>query len=138
MQGLAELARRELQASPGIGGKGRFIGVDDGVGQSADAGDDGQGAVTQGAELGEATGLEAGRDQDRVDARLRLMGQGFVVADEAADPARMGRGGGAEPVLKIGLAGAENDELRAQSGKHVEGGKKNVEPLLPGQAADHA
>ncbi len=41
-------------------GERHLVGVDDGVGEAADARDDGQGAIAQGAELGQAARLEAG------------------------------------------------------------------------------
>ena len=81
--------RRELQAGGAIGQHRHFIGVDDGVGEAADARDDRHRAIAHRAKLGQAAGLEARGHQNGVGAGLDEMGEALLIAEMDADPPRM-------------------------------------------------
>ena len=66
--------RCKLHAGCNTGGLGRFIGVDDGVGETTGAGDERYAAVAKSVELGQAARFEARGHEDDVGARLHDMG----------------------------------------------------------------
>ncbi|NJO38469.1 MAG: hypothetical protein HC871_13760, partial [Rhizobiales bacterium] len=84
---LGDAVRREVKAGGDPVGERRLVGVDHRVGKAADPRHDRHAAIAQTVELGEAAGLEAGRDQDGVGARLELVGERLVIAEHGADPA---------------------------------------------------
>ena len=105
--------RRELDAGAGARGQRHLVGVDDRVGEAADARDDRDRAVAQRAELGEAAGLEARRHEQRVGAALQRDAR---ATRRSRSSPRRARGGGAPPRrsrLERLVAGAEERELRA-------------------------
>ena len=128
--------RRELDAGRDASSGRRLVGVDHRVGEAADARHDRRRAVAQCAELGEPAGLEAGRHDDEIGARLKEMRKRLVIAEDAADRARAHRGGLSEAVFERPFAGAEQRELAAARDDPRQGWQQEVEPLLLREARD--
>ena len=127
----------ELEAGGGAGVQRGDVGVDHRVGEAAGAGDDGDAAVAQAVELGQAAGLEARGDDDGVAAGLHQVGERLVVADDGADAAGELGGERAEGASRGRLAGAEDGEAVAGADDVLGGDPgEEVDALLPGQAAD--
>ena len=66
------------------------------------------------------------------------MGENLVIADHDADPPGVRARRGLIAILEIALAAAEQRELHAVAQNGRNGGEQEIEPFLPGQAADHA
>jgi hypothetical protein len=128
----------ELDAGADALGPRHLVGVDDGVGEAADPRDDRHAAVAQGVELGQAAGLEPRREQQRVCPGLDEMAEFLVIADDAADPAGIGRNGIPHRPLHGAIALADDRHLRARAQDERQGVEQHVDALLPGQPADDA
>ena len=139
-RGAQHFAGDRRKQKPGADPRGQrhLVGVDDRVGEAADAGHDGDRAIAHRAELGQPARLEPRRDHERVGARLDLMRDALVVADDDADPSRLGGGGGAKAFLERRVARRQQHKLRADARQDVEVGEEKIEALLPREAADDA
>lgn len=129
-------ARLEEDTRRDTGGQRRRIGLDHGIGEPSGARDHGYGAVTLRIELGETAGFEAGGYQDRVGAALHDMGKRLVVAELHPDPSLVLARETQQPGFQRRLPSSEDGEFCAcaDEPRHTRGDE--VEPLLPGQAAD--
>ena len=105
--------RPKLEASRRTASDRRCIGIDDGIRQSADARYDGDCAISQGAKLRQPARLEPRRHHDRIRAGLDQMRQIFIIADQYADPTRIGYCRCPVTVLQVGISTSEHDHLHA-------------------------
>src|SRR5579864_1995612 len=96
------------------------------------------GAVAQAVQLVEARRLVPGRHEEHVRAGLDAVGQRVVEPERHGDAPRVARPEGGEQFVVLGLAGAEEDELRAPCDEAVEDGGHEIEALLVREPADHA
>ena len=109
----------------------------DGVLQAAGFAHDGQGAVAHGDHLRQAAGLEQGRHEEQIGARVHALGQRGVELDAR------GHGSGvlalevAQRVLIVGIAGAEHGHLDTAGKDPVERVRDQVHALLAGESRDH-
>src|SRR5246127_2096821 len=62
----------------------------------------------------------------------------FVIADENADLSRIGPGDREGAILEVSVPGSEQSQLHAVGDDRWSVIKKEIEPFLPGQAADDA
>ena len=96
-------------------------------------------AVAQGAKLRQAAGFEARGHQQGVATGLDQVGERLIVADDAADPAEMGRGRGGEGVFQRRVRRTRAWQAACRSATtRVEPVQQQVQALLRGQAADDA
>ena len=117
----------------------RIVGrVDHRVGQAADPPHDRHRAVAQAVELGQAARLEARGHEDRVGAGNQAVREGFVVADAHSDRTRIRLRHCSERGFERRLAGTLQRELAAACEQTRYRAEHEVEPLLRGEAADHA
>src|ERR1700754_3188792 len=84
----------------------RAAAVDDGVFETADAGDDRHRAIAERTELRQPAWLEARGHDQRVRSRLNEMGDLLVIADHNTDAAGIGLGRLPETILHVGVAAA--------------------------------
>jgi hypothetical protein len=117
----------------------RETGVNDGVRETAGASHQGHGPVTQAVELVQPTGLETRGHEKGVAAGLDAVSAVFVIADEDADPIRVGTGGGQQGILRRLLPGPLENELgigvRQQARQYAQ---NQIRPLLLHQPPDMA
>src|ERR1700745_1435070 len=62
----------------------------------------------------------------------------FIIADENADLSRIGPGDREGAILEVSVPGSEQSQLHAVGDDRWNTIKKEIEPFLPGQAADDA
>ena len=108
----------------------------DGVHEAAGPGHDGQRAVALGDELGEAAGLETGRHQQEVRARVDRVDEDLVEG-VAADTPGVLRGQLGHARLQVLVAGAGDDDLPAEIHDALDRVQHQVDALLVGQARGH-
>ena len=115
----------------------RLVGVDDRVGQPADAADQRHAAIAQAVKLGQPARLEARRHQHHVGAALDQMAQLLVIAGDEPDLAR----DAASPRRAKPFSSSASPEpsttscppCATSSSTHAD---QHVDALLPGQPAD--
>src|SRR6266404_7560074 len=129
--------RPKLDSCCFAAGNSRFVGVNNGIGQSADTGYDGNCSVSQGAKLSQSAGFKPRRHHERIHAGLDLVSQFLIIADGRADLIRVGCCGRLVTALKVRISAPQQRYLRAipYDGRQVR--KKEIKPFLPGQATDH-
>jgi hypothetical protein len=66
------------------------------------------------------------------------MSQILIIANQNADPIRIGFGGRAVARLKVPIAISEQNQLHAATQNEWQSLQQQVEPLLPGQATDNS
>ena len=106
------------------------------VGQPTDPPHDGQGAVAQAIELGQAAGLEARGHHDRVGTRDEPVRTRLVVTDVRVHAPRVRLLRHAECRFQRGFAGALQHQLNARSQHLGQRSQHQVQPLLRCQPAD--
>ena len=106
--------------------------IDDGVGQAADPTNQRQGAITQRVELRQAARLKTRGYEDHVGAADDQMRQAVVVADLDTDLPAVTRSCGRKTELEIGIARAEQDELRPACHKLGQGPRGRGRALFVG------
>ena len=111
--------------------------VDHGVGQPTHSAHQGQRAVAQAVELGQAARLEARGQQNHVGPRNHAVRQGFVVTNDERHVARVALCAVAQRLLYCRIARAQHRELPAALHQLVHHSGQQVQALLLGQAADH-
>src|SRR5207248_11053408 len=118
-------------------GNRRFVSVNNGIGQSAATGYDGNCSVSQGAKLGQSAGFKPRWHHERIHAGLDLVSQFLVITNGRADLIRVGCCGRLVAALKVRISAPQQRHLRAiaYDGRQVR--KKEIKPFLPGQATDH-
>src|SRR5882724_1950842 len=87
--------------------------IDDGIGETADTGDDRNGAISQRAKLRETAGFETRWHHERIGAGLNQMSETLVKADEDADLIRMGFRGLAKATFQIRVAIPQQCQLHS-------------------------
>ena len=121
---------------------GAFAGADivglDGVVESADGADDGNGAVLERVDLVEAAGFVARGHEEHVGAGLDAVRHVIVVSDLDGEAARILADETAEEILVILVSGAENDDGNILVRQAVGGEGDEIEALLGGKARDDA
>src|SRR5262249_25899313 len=115
----------------------RDVGIDDRVGETADARDNRHAPIAQPIELGKSAGLEAGGNDDRIASALHYVCERLVIADHHPDPARKLRGQGEERRFPTGLPAAKNSKSDAGANDVLVGDPcEKIDAFLPGQSAD--
>ena len=128
--------RAECEAGGAVFGQRLRVGIDDGVDQSAHTAHDRNRCVAKAIELGQAAGLEARRQHDRVGAGDDLVRVGLVVDQPHRDlPAKAQRSGG-ECLFQIGVAASLQHQLRALGEQFRQDGQHQIEAFLRAQPAD--
>jgi len=138
VQGAGETVDRDrAKLEPGRSTTG-FFNVDNRVFKAADPRYDRDGAISQGAKLGQAAGLKTRWHHKGVGACLNEMGERFVVADHHRDPARIRFGERLITILQVRVAAAKQHQLHsfAQHRRHAL--QQKIQSLLPRQPAYHA
>ncbi len=118
--------------------QGRRVGVDHRIGQTAGARHNRQRAIAQTIELGQPARFEARGNKDGIRTALHEVRQALVIADHAAHRVGIGARGGLEARLQIAIAGAQHHQLGTAPHQRRDRLKQQVQPFLPGQAADNA
>jgi hypothetical protein len=117
------------------------IGVEDSVGEAAGIADDGESAVFEADELGEAAGFVIGGDEDEVGAGVDEVGELLVVADFEVAIRVIVEAGFKVPENGIDIAlegGAEEDELAAAVEAIGDGMEDEADAFLGVEAADES
>src|SRR5579862_2612006 len=120
-------------ARDGVGGR-----VDDRIGESARLAHHRDRAVAEAVELVEARRFVAGRHEEHVRPGLDAVGQRVVEPEGHGDAPGVARVKRRKELMVLGLAGAEQDKLRARRDETVEDGGHQIEALLVREPADHA
>ena len=110
------------------------VGIDDGIGQSADRSHDRHRAVDQAIHLIEATWLELTRHQEDIAARFDLMRQFFVVADRRGDLVGMSDCQLFQHPFVVRIATAQKHQLDVLVEQYVGALADQREALLPRHA----
>ena len=128
----------KLHACGDGGGDGGVIGVNHGIGEATDTGDDGDAAVAQTIQLGEPARLKSGGNKYGVTTALHEVGGGFVVANMNRDVGRVFGHGGVQCGFEGFIACAKDDEASILRDDGIDGVGDNVNAFLPSEAADDA
>jgi len=113
------------------------VDIDDGVVQTADVGDDRDGAVAHGLHLSEATGFEAAGHEEEIRTRSDAMGERLVVSVAEHHPFGILGGDSGERVDKMSLTGTEHDELAINRFEVPGDLGDDVDALLLRESGDH-
>src|SRR5215813_11085793 len=85
----------------------QLIFIDNRILEAADARDNRNSPIPQGAKLSQSARLIPGRHNQGVGTALDKMGQSLVISDDDADPPRIGSRNCKVPVLEIRIAGSK-------------------------------
>lgn len=134
---VVDICRFELKAGSNPRIYGGVVGVDDRLGQTSGAADDGQGAVSQCVKLGQAAWFEARRLDDEIRPRVDHVGQTFVITDMGTDHFRISFRQVTQAIFQLPVSFSVNDQPafpRDDEGNNIE---QEINALLPGEAAYH-